>query len=61
MTWAPGTFEMEKFSLEEFEQYGLFDDLGEIIGVKDDAPPEFKEAYEHDKELHAKFEALGID
>ena len=61
MTWAPDTFELYKFSPEEFERYGLFDDLGELIGVKDDAPPEFKEAYEHDKELHAKFEALGID
>ena len=61
MTWAPGTFELEKFTFEEFERYGLFDDLGELIGVKDDAPPEFKEAYEHDKKKRAEFEALGID
>lgn len=61
MTWAPGTFELEKFTFEEFERYGIFDDLGELIGVKDDAPPEFKEAYEHDKKKRAEFEALGID
>lgn len=58
---VPDDWKLSKFSTEEYRKYGLFDDMGDIIGVKDDAPPEFKEAYEYDKKKEAKWEALGID
>ena len=52
---------MAKYSFEEFMMYGIFDEDGCFTGVKDDAPDEFKEAYEHDKKLQDERDALGID
>ena len=48
---APGQTKLEQFSIEVFEKYSIFNDVGDIIGVKDDAPTNFKEAYEHDKKM----------
>ena len=49
------------FSVEEFEKYSIFDERGLAIGVKDNAPAEFKAAFEADKKLREKWEELGID
>ena len=49
------------FSAEEFEKYSVFDERRLAIGVKDDAPAEFKAAYEHDRKIDEEWEALGID
>ena len=56
----PGQTKLEKFSAEDFEKYGVFDDVGDIIGVKDDAPADFKEAYEADKKMYDDALARGI-
>ena len=61
MLVTPEQVKLSAFSIEEFERYGLFDEDGCIIGVKDDAPADFKEAYEHDKETEEELAALGID
>ena len=45
----------------EIMKYGIFDDDGVLIGVKEDAPADFKEAYEVDKKLCKKWEAQGLD
>ena len=52
---------LAKYTDKEFEEYGIFDDLGTIIGVKDDAPADFKQAYEEYKEHCQKMEDLGLD
>ena len=52
--------ELAKYTTEEFEKYGLFDDMCDIIGVKEDAPADFKAAYEHDKKLYEEAEERGI-
>ena len=52
---------LAKIPMEDFRKYGIFDEWGTIIGVKDDAPADFKEAYEHDKKIEEEWEALGID
>lgn len=57
----PGQTKLSAFSIEEYERYGLLDDVGCIVGVKDDAPAEFKEAYEADKKFYQKMEAEGLD
>ena len=60
MLVTPEQVKLSAFSIEEFERYGLFDEDGCIIGVKEDAPPKFKEAYEYDKKKEAEWEALGL-
>ena len=57
----PDEFKLYQFSDDEYGKYGIFDADGCIIGVKDDAPPEFKEAYEHDMKKRAEPETSGID
>ena len=52
--------ELAKYSTEEFEKYGLFDEYGSIIGVKEDAPADFKAAYEHDKKMYDEAQERGI-
>ena len=52
---------LAKYKKEEILNYGVFDNMGCLVGVKEDAPPEFKEAYEHDKKMDEEWEALGID
>lgn len=59
--FAPGALKLADFSLEEIEKYAILDDMGCIIGVKEDAPPDFKEAYEAAQKLFALWESLGID
>ena len=58
---AFGKLKIDKYPIEEFKKYGLFDDMYEIIGVKEDAPTEFKEAYEEYRAHCEKMEELGID
>lgn len=50
-----------EFSLDEQEKYGILDEDDFLIGVKDDAPVEFKAAYEHDKKQADEQWAAGID
>ena len=57
---AVGQTKLEKFSTEELKKYGLFDDVGDIIGVKADAPEEFKEAFEADKKMYDEALARGV-
>ena len=58
---APDEVKLKGYSVEEYEKYCVFDEDGFICGVKDDAPSEFKEAYEHDEKRRKELEALGID
>lgn len=58
---APDDVKLKGYSVEEYEKYCVFDEDGFICGVKEDAPDEFKEAYEHDKKLQDERDALGID
>ena len=58
---APGTLKMAKFTIEEREKYGVFDEDGWLIGVKEDAPAEFKEAWSADRKLEAEMWEQGID
>ena len=52
---------MTKYTSMEIRQYGVFDDDGILIGVKEDAPADFKEAYEADKKFRKKWEDAGVD
>ena len=58
---AFGEMKLSKFAKEEVLAYGIFDEWGDLSGVKDDAPADFKEAYEHDKKTEEELAALGID
>ena len=51
---------MAKFSVEEVFSYGIFDEDGSLVGAKDDAPAEFKEAFEADKKMYDDALAQGI-
>lgn len=51
---------LAKIPDEIFMKYGVFDEYGDIVGVKEDAPAEFKEAYEHDKKMYDDTLAQGI-
>ena len=57
----PGEMKLAEFSIEERTKYGLFDEDGWLVGVKDDAPKKFKEAYEWDKKRDEEQWAKGID
>ena len=57
----PGEMKLAKFSVEEREEYGVFDEYGFMIGIKEDAPADFKEAYECDKKRAEERWAKGID
>ena len=57
----PNEVKLAKFSIEEYEKYGVFDNEGWIVGVKENAPDEFKEAYEWDKKKNEDRWKLGID
>lgn len=56
----PGEVKLAKFSTEEYEHYGILDELGCIIGVKENAPEEFKKAFEADKKRADELEKLGL-
>ena len=56
----PGEMKMVKFSIEEREKYGIFDAEGWLVGVKESAPAEFKEAYEHDEKKEKEAWEQGI-
>ena len=58
---AYGTMKLHKYTLEELEKYGLFDSYGFICGTKEDAPADFKEAWEEHEEYRKKMAELGID
>ena len=58
---APGVLKMVEFTVEEREKYGVFDEDGWLIGIKEDAPAEFKEAWEQDKKIEAELWERGID
>lgn len=57
----PDEVKMAKFSIEERDKYGVFDEDGFMISVKDNAPAEFKEAYEWDKKRAEERWAKGMD
>ena len=57
---AYSELKMVKFSDKEVETYGLFDNWGVLIGVRDDAPADFKKAYEHDKKMYEDAQKRGI-
>ena len=56
----PNEIKLWQFPKEVRERYCLFDEDGFLAGVKDDAPPEFKEAYEYDKKRDEEREAMGL-
>ena len=41
-------------------KYGIFDRYGTLVGFKEEAPVEFKEAYEHDKKMRDESLEQGI-
>lgn len=41
-------------------KYGLFDNCGTLIGFKDDAPDEFKKAFEHSRKIREDAKKQGI-
>lgn len=49
-----------QYPVEYIEKYCLFDEYGSICGTKEDAPPEFKEAYEADKKMYDDALKRGI-
>ena len=56
--------EFEFFSVYSYNDrkcYCLYDDFGCIIGVKEEAPAEFKAAYEEYRKKREEWEAAGID
>ena len=53
--------ELARYSFKEIMRYGIFDEYGVLKGVKEEAPAEFKAAYEADKKFREKWEAAGID
>ena len=57
---AYSELKMVKFSDKEVETYGLFDNWGVLIGVRDDAPADFKKAYEHDKKMYEDAQKRGL-
>ena len=52
---------LAKYTKEEVLVYGVFDDMGCLVGAKKEAPAEFKMAYEIDKQKNKEVEMLGID
>ena len=52
--------ELKGYTVDDYEKYCLFDEDGFIAGVKEDAPADFKAAYEHDKKLYEEAEERGI-
>lgn len=50
-----------QYSEEYFKQYCIYDEEGTLTGVKDDAPEDFKAAYEEEKKHDEKMAALGLD
>ena len=59
---APNELKLFEYSDEELERYGIFKDGdGDIIGVKEEAPEDFKKAYEEYRAHCEKMEELGID
>ena len=56
-----GESELDKYTTEDILKHGVFDDMGCLVGIKDDAPADFKVAYEADKKKNKKWEELGID
>ncbi len=46
-------FKFWQYPFEEIEKYCLFDEYGSLIGVKKEAPTDFKEMYE---EYEKKFQ-----
>lgn len=51
---------LAKFNIEEYEEYGLFDEYGSLVGTREDAPDEFKMAYEHDMKMRDEALKKGI-
>ena len=51
---------LRDYSFEDYKKYCLFDEDLIPIGVKEDAPADFKAAYEHDKKLYEEAEERGI-
>lgn len=49
---APDDAKLFQYPTEDILRYCILDNEGSIIGVKEDAPPKFKEAYEHDKKMY---------
>ena len=52
---------LAKYADVDILKYFIFDECGDLIGVKDDAPPDIKEAYEADKKISDEWATLGID
>ena len=52
---------LARYTSIEIMKYGIFDDEGVLIGVKEDAPEDFKKACETDKKFCNKWEAMGVD
>ena len=58
---AYGESKFWQYPSEERERYCIYSEHGYIIGVKEEAPEEFKEAYAAEEERERKWAELGID
>ena len=57
---APEQAKFWCYSWEYFEKYAVFDENDNVIGVKENAPNDFKVAYEEDKKMHDEALQQGI-
>ena len=58
---APDEIKLFSYPVEEFEKYGVFDEDGHIIGVKNNASLDFKKDFADYQNYCAKCEVEGID
>ena len=59
--WTPDEIKLLCRPYEEIEKYSTLDKDGHIVGVKDDAPIDFKQDFIDYQKHCAKCEAEGID
>ena len=57
---AYSELQMVKFRDEEIKKHGVFDNWGFLIGIKEDAPEELKEAWLADKKMYDDAAKKGI-
>ena len=50
-----------RYSSDERERYCLFDEYGCIVGIKENVPSDFKEAYKEYEKIKLEWEERGID
>ena len=60
MSIEKGMYEFWEYDLYFFEEYCIYNEYGDLIGVKDDAPNDFKKAFEEYMEQEKKYQAESL-